>query len=105
MIDYFTSTVITDNEISFITIKDATKWEQDLDLIDPSARTVANTEYLKLANQYILINQKYTVGGQLYALLSIYGYTVNIYSANRNESILDFKVLELVLNGISNKKC
>ena len=46
-----------------------------------------------------------TVGAQLYALLNMYGDTVNIYRANRNESTLDFKVLELVLNGALDKRC
>lgn len=106
-IDYFTSTVITDNEIYVITIKDATKWEQKLDLQNSSARAAANAEYLRLANEYMEINQKYkdTVGAQLYALLNMYGDTVNIYRANRNESTLDFKVLELVLNSALDKRC
>ncbi|MGA6121635.1 hypothetical protein [Sphingobacterium anhuiense] len=105
--DYYTSTIVTDNQIYVVTIKDPVKWGNGLDLSNQQARDDAKIKYRDLANEYMRNTQLYddTVNGQLYALLNMYGDAVNIYRAPNSSGPLNFVPLQLALGGVVTKRC
>lgn len=104
--DYYSSTVVTDDFVYVITIKNPEKWGNALDLSDQQARNIANKRYRELATDYMRSTQQFddTNNGSLYALLTMYGDAVNIYRSS-NASTFDFVPLEIALGGIVIKRC
>ncbi|GGH06881.1 hypothetical protein FAZ19_03760 [Sphingobacterium alkalisoli] len=89
---YYTSTIITDDYLYVVTVKDETKWAA-IDLSDPTARTQANTEYQQHAQEFFRDTQrKSRVEAAEYALLTMYGDAVNIYRSPNNGT-LNFSAL------------
>lgn len=103
---YFTSTIVADDYIYVVTVKDETKWAT-IDLADTTSRSNENKKYRKIADDYMDNNQLYsdTKGAQLFALLKMYGDAVNIYRTPNNGTPMDFQPLEIALNGVVTKSC
>ncbi|NGF57115.1 hypothetical protein G5B00_11380 [Parapedobacter sp. SGR-10] len=95
---YYTSTVMTDDYIYVITIKNTTRWS-GIDLSVQSNRDAANDEYRRLTHEYMkTLGWTNSVESQLSALLEMYGNTVNIYRSPV-QNTLDFQPLQLTLGG------
>ncbi len=96
-LEYFTSTVVTENNTYVVTIKDQTKW---LEYTTEAAVEQAQAKWLKAVDQYRENNKgALNSEAQEHALIKLFGDVVNIYKAPRNHTGHEFQPLTLDSSG------